>query len=117
MLHDAWRRFTPSTLDALRTVLSEALLNPDFRASYMERVIAPTLSLPDPILERLAQATGIGPIDAPLVMRALSSSIMGFVLLRLLGDPWVLARWEGLADHLADLLLNGLLPIGAHERA
>lgn len=117
MLRDAWSRFTPDTLKAVRTVLSEALGNAEFRAIYLERVIAPPLSLLEPVITNLAAAKGFTQVDAPLLIRTLSSTTMGFVVLRLLGDPWVLEHWDELPEHLADLLLNGLLPGEADARA
>jgi hypothetical protein len=110
MLQDAWLRFTPASLDALRTVLSEALVNAEFRAVYLERVIAPALSLPEPIFRALATAKRIAPTEPALLTRAISSAMMGFVVLRLLGDPWVLVHWDRIPEHLADLVLEGLLP-------
>ncbi len=116
MLGDAWRRFTPPVLDALRIVMSEALVDASLRAMYIERIIAPAIVLPTPVIERLVATKRLAPVQPALVVRALISAVMGFVVLRLLGEPWVVERWESIPEHVSDLLMRGLLPIEADEK-
>jgi TetR/AcrR family transcriptional regulator, fatty acid metabolism regulator protein len=49
-------------------------------------------------------------LDLPLSMRAVAGSLLGLMVLQLLGDETLAARWREIPDALADLLLPGLLP-------
>jgi hypothetical protein len=40
----------------------------------------------------------------------LAGSVLGLMVLQLLGDETLAARWQEIPDALADLLLSGLLP-------
>ena len=112
MLHRSWAHFSPRTLEVLRTVLSEALVDADFRLLYVERVIAPALTLPEPIFAELVSTGRLRSPNLALLTRSLVSAVLGYVMLRLLGDAEVTATWETVPDHLTDLLLNGMLERG-----
>jgi AcrR family transcriptional regulator len=43
LLRDRWDTFTPELLAVLRVVLSEALIDPEVRVAFLERVIEPAL--------------------------------------------------------------------------
>ncbi len=49
-------------------------------------------------------------LNLPLSMRVVAGSLLGLMVLQLLGDETLAARWHEIPDALADLLLPGLLP-------
>lgn len=98
-----------SNTDLLRAVLPEMLANPDLRARYYDEVIAPTMALGEGAIQALAAGGGIRALDAALTTRMLAGSLLGLMVLQLLGDETLVARWREIPDALADLLLPGFM--------
>jgi AcrR family transcriptional regulator len=115
LIKQRWETFTPETLDALRVVFSEVLINPELRDLYITRVIAPALTLPENYFNGLAATGKIRPVDVRLMLRTLTAMVTGLVMLRLLGDAHTARTWDQMPDQLADLLLHGLLPAKSKE--
>jgi AcrR family transcriptional regulator len=99
-----------SNADLLRAVLPELLANPELRARYYDEVIAPTMALGEGAFQGLAASGSMHDLDPPLSMRIVAGSLLGLMVLQLLGDETLAARWREIPDALADLLLPGLLP-------
>ena len=108
--HQRWSMFDGDTLNVLRVVLSEVLINPELRALYVERVVEPTFALAEPYVQHLVDAGTLRAMDVPLTLRALASTFLGLVVLRLLGDQRMQDQWSDVPDLLTTLLLDGLLP-------
>jgi len=99
-----------SNADLFRAVLPELLANPDLRARYYDEVIAPTMALGEAAFEGLAASGMMRDLNLPVSMRIVAGSLLGLMILQLLGDETLAARWREIPDALADLLLPGLLP-------
>jgi AcrR family transcriptional regulator len=99
-----------SHADLLRAVLPELLANPEMRARYHDEVIAPTMALGEGALRALVANGTLRDLDVALTTRVVAGSVLGLMVLQLLGDETLAARWHELADALADLLLPGLTP-------
>ena len=99
-----------SNADLFRAVLPELLANPELRARYYDEVIAPTMALGEGAFRGLAASGILREIDTPLTARVLAGSLLGLMVLQLLGDETLVARWQEIPDALADLLLPGLMP-------
>lgn len=98
-----------SNADLLRAILPEMLANPDLRARYYDEVIAPTVALGEGAIQALTSEGRIYDLDAALTTRILAGSLLGLMVLQLLGDETLAARWREIPDALAGLLLPGLL--------
>jgi len=96
-------------------VLPELLANPELRARYYDEVIAPTMALGESAFQGLAASGMMRDLNLPLSMRVLAGSLLGLMVLQLLGDETLAARWREIPDALADLLLPGLLPEAPHD--
>lgn len=110
MLRRRWATYTPQTLEILRIVLSEVLVDAELRASYLDQIVAPALGLPEALFEALIADGQIRRMDVPLLLRTLTASVLGLMVLRLVGEPESIARWDDMPDHLTDLLIKGLRP-------
>ena len=99
-----------SNADLFRAVLPELLANPELRARYYDEVIAPTLALGEGAFRGLAASGMMRDLDLPLSMRVVAGSLLGLMVLQLLGDETLAARWQEIPDALAALVLPGLLP-------
>ncbi len=49
-------------------------------------------------------------IDLPLAIRAIAGMLVGLLVLQLLGDEKIAARWQDLPEVLTTLLFDGLKP-------
>jgi AcrR family transcriptional regulator len=99
-----------SNADLFRAVLPELLANPELRKRYFDEVIAPTMALGESAFQGLADSGMMRDLNLPLSMRVVAGSVLGLMVLQLLGDETLAARWREIPDALADLLLTGLLP-------
>src|SRR5215813_1961304 len=97
-----------SNVELFRAVLPELLANPELRARYYDEVIAPTMALGESAFRALATSGTIRQLDLPLSMRIVAGSVLGLMVLQLLGDKTLEARWQEIPDALANLLLPGL---------
>ena len=104
-------------LKVLRVVISEMLVNAELRQIYMERIVAPSFALAEPLLQRLVEQGKLRAPDPPLVLRAVAGTFLGMMVLRLLGDPLLEAKWDTLPDMLTTMLLDGLLPLPAKDES
>lgn len=105
------RRFaalTPDKLDVLRIVLSEALVNEELRALYVERVLTPALMLPLQQLEVFGVSADGALPEPALVMRVMVGAVTGLVMLRLMGDALTEKHWTEIGDVLARTLTGGI---------
>jgi hypothetical protein len=66
-------------------------------------------------LQSILDPSGFGRVaiqqrDVPLTLRVISAAFVGLLLLRLLGDPPLQARWAEVPELLSAILLDGLTP-------
>ena len=97
-----------SNADLFRAVLPELLANPALRARYYDEVIAPTMALGEGAFRALVANGMVRDLDLPLSVRIVAGSVLGLMVLQLLGDETLAARWREIPDAIADLLLPGL---------
>jgi TetR/AcrR family fatty acid metabolism transcriptional regulator len=95
-------------LDVVKIVLSEVMVNQDLRELYYGQVVAPTFVLAENYFHQWMDAGLIRRFDVPIMMRLITSTILGVLVLRLLGDPTVEEQWQKLPDVIADMLLYGV---------
>lgn len=112
---DAFRAYVRERVEALwsnadlfRAVLPQLLANPELRARYYDEVIAPTMALGEGAFRALVAKGTVRDLDLPLSVRIVAGSVLGLMVLQLLGDETLAARWRELPDAIADLLLPGL---------
>ncbi len=100
--------FSPQGLQIAKIVLSEILVNTELRTLYYEKVIAPTFEFADQFLQQLIDEGRIRPFDVQLLMRSLIGTVLGLLMLRLIGDSTVVSQWDQLPDLIADMVLKGI---------
>jgi len=107
--------FGPEVLQVFRAIVPEILVNKELQDSYYGRIIEPTFEMAIAYLRKRQAAGEVNGMDPALAMRLIAGTVFGVVVLRLMGDTQLGARWEELPDLITDILLNGLLPEGTHE--
>lgn len=107
MLRDRWATIGPDSLAMLRVILSEALIDPDFRGLYRQTLLAPTIDqLAELLAGQSAQAGDFG--SSPYDARLMTALFMGLVMLRLLGDDVIEQGDDVLLDRLSAFVERGV---------
>ncbi len=94
--------------EVFRAVLPEMLVNAELRDLYYQQVLAPTFAIGEQFFQAQGGRERLPRIDIPLTLRAIASTVLGLLLLQLLGDQQVAERWEELPDVLTRLIFDGL---------
>lgn len=105
------QRFATFDADMMRlmqTVISEVLIDADLRERYWTEIIAPTYPLIEPYVEAWKVSGDIRQMDSALMLRMFSATLLGLVVLRMLGDETLEERWSELPAFVTDVMLNGL---------
>jgi AcrR family transcriptional regulator len=94
-------------LELLRVLLSEMLVDESLRDQYRERILTPTYTLAERALDASRAAGHPAPADAELSLRVSSATVLGLIMLRLLGDPVLEKNWKRLPELLLEVLGPG----------
>jgi AcrR family transcriptional regulator len=105
-----------SNLDVLRVIVSELLVNPTLAQAYVAKVVAPTFTVGEQPFLAWQELGAVQTPDPQLATRAMAGMVLGLLLLRMLGDPYLEERWSEVGGVVADLLLHGLR-VGEQSRA
>jgi AcrR family transcriptional regulator len=108
MLKQHWSSLTPQTLDVLRIVFSEALVNVELRSNFAASTIAPAVELGEPMLQSFLATGVMRPNDTQLTIRTIIATAYGLVMLRLLGDEVTTQRFDEFPEHLSKIFHGGL---------
>lgn len=95
--------------EALRVVLAEMLVNRELRELYYQQVIEPTFTMAERYVQSWAEQHNFKLVDIGLSTRATAGMVLGLLLLYLMGDRTLEAKWDELPDFLTEVMLNGLL--------
>lgn len=98
------------SLDLLQVLLSEILINRELREPYYTEVVEPTMALAEQYFKQWAEQGRTAPIDPSLTPRILAGTVLGVVMLRLLGDRSLQQRWYDVPQTISALFLEGLRP-------
>jgi AcrR family transcriptional regulator len=92
--------------EVFRAVLPELLVNGELRRQYYEQVLAPTIA----VGEQFFQVQSEQPqINIPLTVRAIAGTLLGLLVLQLLGDEVLAGQWEALPDVLTTLFFDKIV--------
>jgi len=99
---------TPAAYQVFRVLFSEVLVNTELRDRYFAEIIQPTFDTATNSYEQWVANGTIKPLDPALTMRVFAASVIGLVLLRLMGDTELQTRWNELPAVITEILLKGL---------
>ncbi len=103
--------------ETFRVAMSEMLVNAGLRERYMREVVEPTMRMGEENFRSRVEQGHVRATDVPLAMRAVAGSVMGLLVLDLLGDEEVGSRWDEASGVLSGLLVHGLQNEGGGRRA
>jgi AcrR family transcriptional regulator len=88
-------------------VFPEVIADPDLRSAQLA-LAAPAFEAAAAELARRSAAGELPPLDPVLLTRVAAATVLGLLVLDVMGDPVVDARWEDLPTFLAGLWFDGL---------
>jgi len=97
-------------LALFQAILPEVMVNESLRERYYETIVAPTYRVAEDYFKALQANGTIKPLDTQLLMRVISSTLLGLLISSLLGDEAVQEAWERLPTVISEIVLRGLLP-------
>ncbi len=95
-----------------RAVLPEMLVNAELRDLYYQQVLVPTFRVAEHYFLAQMEEGQLRKVDVPLAVRAIAATVFGLLMIQLLGDELIAARWEELPEVLTTLMFDGLKPAG-----
>ncbi len=95
-------------LEVFRAILPELLVNTELRDLYYSQIIEPTFTIGEHFLQAQIEQKYSNTIDIPLTARAIASTVLGLLVMQLLGDTQLATRWQELPEVLATLIFDGL---------
>lgn len=90
-------------IEVFRAVLPELLVNGELRRQYYEQVLAPTIAVGEQFIQVQNEQLQIA---IPLTVRAIAGTLLGLLVLQLLGDEVLAGQWEALPDVLTALFFD-----------
>ena len=99
------RQYRPldSEVESSYTELPELLVNGELRRQYLSRCSRQPLPL---VSSFFRHRTSSSQINIPLTVRAIAGTLLGLLLLQLLGDEVLAGQWETLPDVLTALFFD-----------
>ncbi len=94
--------------EVFRIVLSELLVDAGLRETYLRGVMGPTMKIAEEHFRLRAERGEVRASDVALSVRALAGTVLGVLVLGLLGDEEVISRWDDVPGVLAELVVQGL---------
>lgn len=101
-------RLSAGALDILRVIVSELLVNPALAQAYVAEIVAPTFTIGEQQFAAWAESGAVRTRDPRLATRAMAGTVLGLLVLRMLGDAYLDTHWDEVADVVADMVLHGL---------
>jgi len=103
--------------EMVRAIIPQMLVQPALRERFYDQLIQPLITLLEQYVETRIEQGDIRPVDVPLTVRAVQSTFIGLLIVRILGDEELQHRWEEMPEVLATLLFEGLNPRLDQDRA
>jgi AcrR family transcriptional regulator len=107
-LHQRFAYLEPSGYDMFRVLIPEILTSKELRETYYRQVIEPTFYKVEPFFQVWIDRGELKPFDIRLMTSTISGIFLGIIMLRLIGDEYLISQWEQLPDMLTTLILDGV---------
>ncbi len=98
--------------EMLKAILPEVMVNPDLSQQFSQQFVRRISTLLEQYVQARIEMGDIRPVNVPLATRAVQGMFVGLIVLRILGDEYLLSEWEDVPEVLATLIFDGLNPKG-----
>jgi AcrR family transcriptional regulator len=112
IFRDRIGRIVQSHEQMFQAILPEILANPDLRERYYQEFVQPTAMMLEGYIQARVQQGDLRPIDVSLAVRAVQGMFVGLLMMRILGDGPIRARWDDLPEVMGTIIFDGLSPRG-----
>lgn len=92
----------------LRAILPEVIANAELREHYYRQFVLRVARVIEQYVQARVELGHVRPVDAALATRVVQAMFVGLLVLRILGDETVVAKWEALPELLATIIFDGL---------
>lgn len=97
--------------DMVRAIMPQMLVQPALREQFYEQYVEPLTELLEQYVETRIEQGNLRPVNVPLTVRAVQSMFFGLLILRILDDEVLHARWDEMPEVVSTLLFDGLSPV------
>lgn len=94
--------------EVFRAVLPELMVNDEPRELYLRQIVAPTMKIAEEYFQAMVEHGQIRAVNVPLAVRTLAGTLVGLLVLDLLGDEEVEAHWQEIPEVVASIMSGGL---------
>lgn len=94
--------------EVFRAVLPELMVNDEPRELYLRQLVAPTMKVAEEYFQAMVEHGQIRAVNVPLAVRTLAGTVLGLLMLDLLGDEEVEAHWQEIPEVVASIMSEGL---------
>lgn len=94
--------------EVFRAVLPELLVNDRPRELYLRQLVAPTMKIAEEYFQAMVEHGQIRAVNVSLAVRTLAGTVVGLLVLDLLGDGEVRSRWQEIPEVVASIMSEGL---------
>jgi AcrR family transcriptional regulator len=94
--------------DLLKAILPQVFFNPELREQFYRQYVQRIAWLLEQYVQRQVELGRMRPVDVPLTVRMIQGTIIGLLVLRILGDEALRAGWDKVPEALATLVFDGL---------
>lgn len=96
-------------IDMLRAVIPVILSDPSLAKRYYEEMIAPGFALSEAWAKAKVADGSLREMDVELTMRSIAATLLGLLVLQMLGDEVLDERWKDLPEVISSLFLKPLV--------
>jgi AcrR family transcriptional regulator len=96
--------------EMLQAILPEVIVNPELREHFQRQFVLRIAMLLEQYVQARVEMGHIRPVDASLTTRVVQAMIIGLLVLDVVGDETLRARWDELPELLATIIFDGLRP-------
>jgi hypothetical protein len=94
--------------ETIQAVLPEMFTNPALRERFYQQFLSRTTTLLEQYVEARVGMGQVQPVDVALAVRAIQSTFVGMLVLRMLGDDLLQSRWDEMPEVLGTIVFEGL---------
>lgn len=107
-MHQRFAYLNPNGYAIFQVLIPEILTNKELRETYFRQVIEPTFHRVEPFFQAWIDRGELKPFDTRLMITTISGLFLGIIMLRLIGDDYLIAQWDKLPDLITNIVLDGI---------
>lgn len=95
-----------ANMQTFRAILPELLIDEELRTLYRTQVVEPTFALAEPFVQTWIAQGAMRPLPASQLLRIVASTVLGLLVLRMLGDSTTEDEWQQFPEVISELVFG-----------